>query len=300
MDLLDEPKEPRRSRGAWVAIALAIVVAVGAGVWWLVRRPAPEAAPNPGLVQRTRPMAKATATPAAAPGAATGTLEVQSNEPNSAVSIDGKPLGDAPRSVELKAGRHRVRVAKDGFEPWELDVHVVPGRTAKVTAALSGEAPRLRVDSDVPGASVFLDRKFLGTTPVETRGVAPGSHRLNVSAEGYEMYGEQIEVEKGRREVMVRFKEVRLDEKLAVAHKHAVGSCRGTLLATTAGLRYEAAATGDGFQADFSSLDPLQVDYLKKNLRVRVRGGKTYNFTADSADQLLSFQKAVEAARKRL
>ena len=28
-------------------------------------------------------------------------------------------------------------------------------------------APTLRVDADVPGANVFLDRRFVGTTPVE-------------------------------------------------------------------------------------------------------------------------------------
>ena len=44
------------------------------------------------------------------------------------------------------------------------------------------------------------------------------------------------------------------------------------------------------------------MDYLKKNLRVKVRGGKSYNFTVKdgTADGLLSFQQKVEAARKRL
>ena len=56
----------------------------------------------------------------------------------------------------------------------------------------------------------------------------------------------------------------------------------------------------DGFSVPFSSLEPLEVDYLKKNLRVKIRGGRKYNFTADSADDLLVFQKAVEAARARL
>jgi len=158
----------------------------------------------------------------------------------------------------------------------------------------------LRVDADVPGANVFLDRKFLGTTPVETRDFTPGTHRLNVSAEGYEMWADAIDLGAGSRDVMVRFKEVRLDEKLAVVHKHGMGSCRGTLAATPAGLRYDASEPGDAFTAPFASLEPLQVDYLKKNLRVKLRGGKTYNFTADSADALLAFQKTVEAARKRL
>jgi hypothetical protein len=161
-------------------------------------------------------------------------------------------------------------------------------------------APTLRVDADVPGANVFLDRKFLGTTPVETRDFAPGPHRLNVSAEGYEMYGETIELSSSSRDVTIRFKEVRLDERLDVVHKHGVGSCRGRLVATTAGLRYEADKAADSFQAAFPSLEPLQLDYLNRSLRVKQKSGKTWNFTADSADALLVFQKAVEGARKRL
>ena len=161
-------------------------------------------------------------------------------------------------------------------------------------------SPLLQVDADVPGANVFLDRRFLGTTPVETGGVAPGPHRLNVSAEGYEMYGETVELRPGRNEVTVRFKEVRLDERIDVVHRHGVGSCRGRLVATTAGLRYEADKAGDSFEAPLASLEPLQVDYLKKNLRVKQRGGKTWNFSSDSADTLLVFQRNVEKAREKL
>ncbi len=160
--------------------------------------------------------------------------------------------------------------------------------------------PSLRVESDVPGATVFLDRKFLGTTPVETSDVEPGTHRLNVSAEGYEMYAESVELQAGPNHVSVRFKEVRLDERVAVTHKHGVGSCRGILHATTAGLRFEADKPGDSFEAPLASLEPLQVDYMARNLRVRQKAGKTWNFTSDSADALLVFQKKVEAARARL
>ncbi len=161
-------------------------------------------------------------------------------------------------------------------------------------------APTLRVDADVPGANVFLDPKFLGTTPVETSDVAPGTHRLNVSADGYDMYADTIELSSSPREVMVRFKEVQLDERVDVVHKHGIGSCRGRLLATTAGLRYEADKRSDSFAVGYGELQPLEVDYLSRNLRVKERGGKTWNFTADSADALLSFQQAVEKARKRL
>jgi hypothetical protein len=179
-----------------------------------------------------------------------------------------------------------------------LDARDRAGRSGGPVAGAA--LPRLRVDADVPGANVFLDRKFLGTTPVETRDFEPGPHRLNVSAEGYEMYGETIELSNGSNERVIRFKEVRLDERVDVVHKHGVGSCKGRLHATSAGLRFEADKAGDSFTAPFASLEPLLVDYLQKNLRVKLKGGKTYNFTSDSADALLVFQKTVEAARARL
>jgi hypothetical protein len=182
--------------------------------------------------------------------------------------------------------------------PAAADARATPGPRREPRPEAT--APTLRVDADVPGANVFLDRRFLGTTPVETRELEPGPHRLNVSAEGYEMHAETIELAAGSREVMIRFKEVRLDERIDVVHKHGVGSCRGRLFATTAGLRYAADKAGDSFDAPFSSLEPLEVDYLNRNLRVKQRGGKTWNFTADGADALLAFQKAVEGARKRM
>ena len=66
------------------------------------------------------------------------------------------------------------------------------------------------------------------------------------------MYGESVELTAGPNEVVVKFKEVRLDERVDVVHKHGVGSCRGRLVATTAGLRFEAEKAGDSFEAPFA------------------------------------------------
>ncbi len=81
-------------------------------------------------------------------------------------------------------------------------------------------AGELHIDSDVPGAMVFLDRKFVGNAPVTAKDVTPGTHRLNVTAEGYEGYSEPIEVAVGPADVMVKFKEIRLKEAVDVVHKH--------------------------------------------------------------------------------
>ncbi len=300
MAILSGP-EHRGGRGRVVAVLVAGVVLLAvAGAWRLLSRPA-EAPRSTGSQAASRIReAKPTPLPAPVAGAVSGTIEVQSSTAGAIVSVDGRELGRAPQRIELRAGPHQVRVEKEGFAPYATEVHVVPGHSVRLSARLEAEAPRLRVEADVPGALVFLDRKPVGKTPLELRDVPPGSHRLNVTAEGFEMYSETIDLESGRREVSVRFKEVRLDEALDVVHKHAIGSCRGRLVATTEGLRYETSEANDAFRAPFTALEPLRTDYQKKNLRVKLKGGKTYNFTAASADALLSFQQAVEAARKRL
>jgi hypothetical protein len=160
----------------------------------------------------------------------------------------------------------------------------------------------LRIDSDVAGAQVFVDRQFIGVAPVTTTDVKPGTHQVNVSAAGYEQYAQSIDLAPGSRDVMVRFKEVRLDAKADVVHKHGVGSCRGTLVATPQGLRYDTMNKGDAFNVSLTNLETFEVDYLEKNLKVKIKGGKQYNFTdtAGNADDLFVFQRDVDKARQRL
>jgi PEGA domain len=160
----------------------------------------------------------------------------------------------------------------------------------------------LRVRSDVPGASVFLDRKFLGNTPLDRDGLEPGSHRLNVSVEGYEGHAQSVEIGDAPADVDVRFKEVRLNASVPVVHKHGMGSCAGRLVADTSGLRYETANASDAFTMPFPDVESFTVDYLKKALRVKRRGGKTWNFEDPNgqADPLFVFHRDVEKARNRL
>jgi hypothetical protein len=160
----------------------------------------------------------------------------------------------------------------------------------------------LRIDSDVPGAQVFIDRVFIGATPITVPNVKPGTHRLNVSAQGYDGVAETLDVVPGPRDILIRLKDVRLDAKIAVVHKHRIGSCRGQLIATPQGLRYETADKDDGFSAPLREIETFQVDYLEKTLKLKPLKGKRYDFTDPdgNADRLFVFHRDVEKARDRL
>ncbi len=178
-------------------------------------------------------------------------------------------------------------------------------KTEPVPVAAAPAAPTLAtltLDSDVPGASVFIDRTFVGNTPLTLDRLQPGPKRVQLTASGYDSIQKTIELRPGPNQISLRIKEVSLDTRMPVVHKHGIGSCEGTLSATLDGLRYETSNKGDAFTLQYPRVETFAVDYLRKNLRVKERGGKTWNFTNrdENADPLFVFHRDVEAARKKL
>ena len=191
--------------------------------------------------------------------------------------------------------------------PVKASTAVVAGkpRAAAPSASLAATAipdssVAMQVQSDVQGASVFLDREFVGTTPLTLNGLTPGQKQLNVTATGHEGYAATIDLTQGQNRINVEFLKVRLNASVPVVHRHAMGSCQGTLAASGRGLSYDTANKADAFTLGFADLEEFDVDYLKKNLRVRRRAGKTWNFTNDNADALFAFHKDVAKAKDKL
>jgi hypothetical protein len=211
-----------------------------------------------------------------------------------ATKDERKPEPAPPEPAPRPSRRETAKPAAKSAPP-----PPAPGPKTVEAAPVTGI---LRVDSDVPGAQVFIDRVFSGATPVTINNVAPGTHRLNVSAPGYDGIVETVDVVAGPRDILIKLKEVRLDVKIAVVHKHRMGACRGQLIATPQGLRYDTADKDDGFNVPLRDLETFQVDYLEKNLKVKLQKGRRYDFTDPdgNADRLFVFHRDVEKARDRL
>jgi PEGA domain len=305
-----DPNERGSGAAKFVALALTVLAVLGAVAFWFLRQapePAigtPSAAAPPSAVER-EPVEETEPAPAASDAdvAAPGSISISATVDGASVYLDGEPVGEAPVTREnVPAGRHRIRVESAGHEPFETEVRVRAGARENVEVSLARLAPSLRVESDVPGATVFLDRNYVGTAPVDIKDLSPGEHQLTVSADGYDMHAETVTIESGRRDILVSFKNVSLAEEIAVVHKHRMGSCEGTLVADNDGLRYETANENDGFAAPFASLEQFEIDYIEKNLNVKVRKGKNYNFAEKSgnADALFVFHKNVQTFREKM
>ena len=159
----------------------------------------------------------------------------------------------------------------------------------------------LRVTSDVDGAQVFLDRRFLGHTPLDMAGLDAGMHQVNVAAQGYDGIAQTIEISDAPVELSIEFRLVRLDQAIDVVHKHRFGSCRGRLVANLQGFHYQT-DDDDAFSVPLDQVEAFALDYLDHTLHLKVRGGRDYNFTDEqaTADPLFIFHRDVEKARTRL
>ncbi len=220
-----------------------------------------------------------------------------------------RPAADVAAAPSSPAAEPAAPVAPppDAAAPAPAPARTAPRKADPPPAApAEPSAPTLAtliLDTDVPGASVFVNREYVGTTPLRLDRLEPGTQQLKLTADGYDGIERSVDLAAGDNPVTLRFREVRLNERIAVAHKHGMGGCDGTLVATVNGLSYQTSHKNDAFTLPYAQVETFVVDYLEKNLRVKQKGGRTWNFTdkaADNADALFVFHRDVEAARKKL
>lgn len=240
--------------------------------------------------------------PEAAPAPpATGTLEVVGTE-GASVFLDGEPVGTVPGVfADLPAGEHQVRVERADFHPLEVAVTIRGGRSRTLDARLVERLGSIAVESEPAGAMVFLNRDFKGNTPVVIEDLRPDTYALMLSVEGFDVHNERVEVGRARVPVRVAFEAsaATLDAAVEVVHKHRFGSCAGTLVATESGFDYRTEHR-DAFELPFARVERFELDYVENNLRLKVRGGRTYNFEAPNGevDPLFVFHRDVQAFRE--
>ena len=219
------------------------------------------------------------------------------------VAVKAPAAAPAPRAAPEAKRAEPAAPAPAAERPSRRSPAAKPEPAPVVPApAPAAAAGLLTIQSDVPGAQVFIDREFVGKTPVKAHELTLGSHQVSVSAPGFEGVAETIDVEPGPRELMIKLREVRLDAEIDVIHRHRVGSCQGRLVATPQGMKYETSDQSDRFDIALGDFETLEVDYLKKNLKLKIRKGRTFDFAdaGGNADHLFVFHRDVVRARERL
>jgi hypothetical protein len=168
--------------------------------------PAEPARPDPpAAVTGSVPMA---APPAPPP--VRGRLVVRSTPTGARVFVDGRDRGRTPLTLaSLSPGSYAVRVVRDGYAPVERRLTVSASRPSHSLslslAALRAAGPpvtgpaSIQVESRPAGASVYVDGRLVGSTPLQLRDVGAGVHAVSLELDGHRRWTSSVRVGAGER-----------------------------------------------------------------------------------------------------
>jgi hypothetical protein len=176
-------------------------------------------------------------------GQLTGAIEVVVNEAGAEVAVDGAAIGSSPlaRAKRVSIAKHKVRVTKPGFDPFEADVEIASMSAVKVSVELRPESAlgrlSVREQSGKP-VHVLVDGKDVGPAPWEGE-LPPGDHTL-------ELKGDKLSAEK--RTITIARKEA---AQVVLAAESSVGQLRVTATPVTAQITVDGKPVGNGaWEAD--------------------------------------------------
>ncbi len=138
---------------------------------------------------------------------ASGMLRIVTQPEGAAVTVDGESRGVSPVRVDrLSLGAHSVSASLTGYSVARQSVQLTresPARTIGLTLAPATPVTGILRVSTVPaGATLILDDRRLGTTPVQLD-VTVGRHTLRVEQDGYAPVSRDIEIAAGQPAVVV-------------------------------------------------------------------------------------------------
>ncbi len=131
---------------------------------------------------------------------ATSYVSISSIPKGAAIEIDGKGTkSKTPSRLILSEGRHKITLSLKGYAKKLITVDVIAGKNLELPVVKLSEAPgTIKVRSVPPGASVSVDSKYRGKTPIDIKVSPRKKHQLTVSAPGHKPVSKRIKVLPGR------------------------------------------------------------------------------------------------------
>lgn len=106
---------------------------------------------------------------------------INSSPAQADIVVDGVNMGRTPKVMNLLTGPHTLKISKDGYAAKTQDFTVAQNRENEINVTLDQRAG-IHVTTIPSGASVYLDGRYIGTSPLNMEALA-GRH--DISAYNY-------------------------------------------------------------------------------------------------------------------
>ncbi len=126
-------------------------------------------------------------------------ITINSTPSGATVFTDDGALGKTPLTTQLLAGKRNLTIKLPGHKPWRQSLRVT-AQQAKTLAniTLSKADGLVEIISKPSGASVTVNGKFRGKTPVDVA-LAPGNHyQFTLFKDGYQPLHQRLKIESGK------------------------------------------------------------------------------------------------------
>jgi hypothetical protein len=136
-----------------------------------------------------------------------GWIVVSSKPENASVTVDGNYAGRTPANSTLNLdtitpGEYTIVLSLPGYRPYSTKVTVSPNLVTLVNTTLipvsgPGAKGALSVTSEPAGATIFVDNKSMGISPLTVNDISVGNHVVAARMDGYDDYSTSILVSAG-------------------------------------------------------------------------------------------------------
>lgn len=125
----------------------------------------------------------------------TGALEVTSDPTGAMIYLNGKYVGKTPYKLpEIRVGSYSIKIELNDYQTVEQKIAISYQQLNKLNFPLKGLPGKILVTSTPPGATVYIDGKKYGSTPLSGIELEPGTHGVLVKLEGYQALEKKIQI----------------------------------------------------------------------------------------------------------
>ncbi len=124
-----------------------------------------------------------------------GILKVFANVKGAKVFLDDVEIGATPTIRLLPPGTYKVRLELPGYEAYEKEITILPNKAVTINPELVKVVGSIEIAANVEGAEVYLQGRFVGTTPnAVVEDLPQGTYQIQVKKVGYATYSGPITI----------------------------------------------------------------------------------------------------------
>jgi len=128
----------------------------------------------------------------------TGSLFIKSKPSGAKVYLDGNFKGVSPLCLKkLPLKSYQLKLLKEGYQNWEKTIKIESSQR-EISADLKLLTGYLSITSNPSGAKVFLNRNYIGDTPISKLTYPIGSYKIRLEKEDYLIWENTVKIEKDK------------------------------------------------------------------------------------------------------